>query len=93
MFTRIRKAKLKLNLEKYIFWIKWLFFLEHIIEAKGIFSDPEKIIVIQNILPSKNVTQLYSFLGLARYYRRFIQEFSAITQLLNQLLYINIKYE
>src|SRR5205085_5803416 len=78
VFTRIRKARLKLNLEKCTFWIKQLPFLEHIIEAKGILSDSEKIIAVQNSLPSKNVTQLHSFLGLARYYRKFIQGFSAI---------------
>ena len=36
--------------------MKQLPFLEHIIEAKGISPDPEKIITIQNILPSKNIT-------------------------------------
>src|SRR5437868_13539427 len=68
VFTKIRKARLKLNLEKYTFWIKQLPFLGHVIEAKRILLDPEKIIAIQNILPPKNVTKLYLFLGLARYY-------------------------
>ena len=93
VFTRIRKAGLKLNLEKCTFWMKRLFFLGHVIEAKGISPDPEKIIAVQNILPPKNVTQLRSFLGLAGYYRRFIQGFSAIAQPLNQLLHIDTKYE
>ena len=93
VFTRIRKTGLKLNLEKYTFWMKWLPFLGHVIEAKGISPDPEKIIAVQNILPPKNVTQLCSFLGLAGYYRRFIQGFSAIAQPLNQLLHIDTKYE
>src|SRR5438132_11464378 len=38
VFTRIRKAGLKLNLEKCTFWMKQLLFLGHIIEAKGIFQ-------------------------------------------------------
>ena len=58
--------------------MKRLPFLGHVIEAKGISLNLEKIIAVQNILPPKNITQLYSFLGLARYYRRFIQRFSAI---------------
>src|SRR5437868_14706018 len=73
--------------------MKRLPFIGHIIEAKGISPDPEKIIAVQNIRPPKNVTQLRSFLGLAGYYRRFIQGFSAIAQPLNQLLHINTKYE
>ena len=70
-----------------------IIFLGHVIEAKRISLDSEKIIAIQNILLPKNVTQLRSFLGLARYYRRFIQRFSAIAQPLNQLLHIDTKYE
>ena len=93
VFTRIKKARLKFNLEKCTFWMKRLPFLGHVIEAKGISPDPEKIIAVQNILPPKNVTQLCSFLGLAGYYRRFIQGFSAIAQPLNQLLHIDTKYE
>ena len=49
--------------------MKRLPFLGHVIEAKRISPDPEKIIAIQNILPPKNVTQLRSFLGLAEYYK------------------------
>ena len=58
--------------------MKWLLFLGYIIEVKEILSNSEKIIAIQNILLSKNITQLCSFLELAKYYRRFIQEFSTI---------------
>ena len=73
--------------------MKRLLFLGHIIEAKRILPDPEKIIAVQNILPPTNVTQLWLFLGLARYYRRFIKGFSSIAQSLNQLLYLDTKYE
>ena len=69
VFTRIRKAGLKLNIEKCNFWMKRLPFLGHIIEEKGISPDPDKIIAVQNIQPPQNVTQLRSFLGLAGYYR------------------------
>ena len=73
--------------------MKWLLFLGYIIEVKGISPDPEKIIAVQNILLPTNVTQLWSFLGLAGYYRRFIKGFSSIAQPLNQLLHLDIKYE
>src|SRR6185437_11888783 len=45
VFIRIRKAGLKLNIEKCNFWMKCLPFLGHIIEEKGISPDPDKIIL------------------------------------------------
>ena len=61
-------------------------FLGHIISANGIAPDPQKIEAVHNIQPSKNVTQLRLFLGLARYYRQFIQNFSSIARPLNHLM-------
>ena len=93
VFTRIRKAGLKLNIEKCNFWMNKLPFLGHIITEKGISPDPDKIIAVQNIQPPTTVTLLRSFLGLAGYYRRFIKNFSAIAQPLNQLLHKDTAYE
>jgi hypothetical protein len=86
IFTRIRQARLHLNLEKCTFWMQSLPFLGHIVSSIGIASDPVKIEAVQRIAPPKNTTQLRSFLGLVGYYRQFIQNFSAIAQPLNQLL-------
>jgi len=53
-------------------------FLGHVIPAKGIVVDPEKIKTIMEWTTPKNVTDIRSFLGLAGYYRRFIEGFSKI---------------
>ena len=93
VFTRIRNAGLRLNIEKCNFWMNRLPFLGHIIEETRISPDPEKIKAIQNILSPTSVTLLRSFLELAGYYRRFIRNFSAIAQPLNQLLHKDTEYQ
>ena len=86
VFLRIRKAGLKLNLEKCQFWMQRLPFLGHIITPQGIGPDPGKVEAIKKLIPPRNVSQLRSFLGLARYYRKFIRNFSEIARPLNKLL-------
>ena len=51
-------------------------FLRHIISEEGIRVDPKKIEVIIEWKPPRNVTEVHSFLGLAGYYRRFVNGFS-----------------
>ena len=80
VFRRIKQARLRLNIEKCNFWMQWLPFLGHIIAPSGIAPDPTKIEAIQKIQLPQNITQLRSFLGLARYYWQFIQNFSAIAK-------------
>src|SRR6185436_8395647 len=86
VFTRIRKAGLRLNIKKCNFWMQSLSFLGHIISANRIAPDSQKIEAVHNIQPPKNVTQLRSFLGLAGYYRQFIQNFSNVARPLNYLM-------
>ena len=57
--------------------------LDHMIAPSGIAPNPTKIEAVQKIQLPQNITQLCSFLGLAGYYRQFIQHFSAIAKPLN----------
>ena len=68
-------------------------FLGHIIYAKGIIVDPVKIEAAMNWKPPRNVTEVRSFLGLAGYYRRFVQGFSVIVSYLTRLLRKGVKFE
>ena len=86
VFNRIKQAGLRLNIEKCTFWMHQLPFLGHLISATGIAPDPQKVEAVQQIQPPKNLTALRSFLGLAGYYRQFIQNFSSIARPLNSLL-------
>ena len=68
-------------------------FLGHIVSAEGIRVDPVKIEAIVNWKPPRNVTEVRSFLGLAGYYRRFVQGFSVIASSLTRLLWKGVKFE
>ena len=68
-------------------------FLGHIVSEEGIQVDPRKIEVTIEWKPSRNVTEVRSFLGLAGYYRRFVKGFSMIATPMTRLLQKNVKFE
>ena len=74
------------------FWLDKLVFLGHVISGEGIFVDPKKVKAIKNWEAPKNVTEVRSFLGLARCYRRFVEGFSIIDSPLTKLLWKNVKF-
>jgi hypothetical protein len=79
------------KLDKCDFWLKEVTFLRHIVSSKGIFVDPQKVEAILRWERPTTVTKIRSFLGLAGYYRRFIEGFSMIATPLIQLTRKNIR--
>lgn len=80
VFNCIKIANLKLNPEKCFFFKDHLKFLGYIVTKDGLKTDPSKIEKIQSYPIPKTLTQIRGFLGLASYYRRFIQNFAAIAR-------------
>ena len=68
-------------------------FLGHVVSAEGVSVDPQKIEAIVNWERPTNVTEVRSFLGLAGYYRRFVEGFSKIALPLSSLTKKVAKFE
>ena len=67
-------------------------YLGHVILEDEILVDLEKIEAIVNWPMPKNVTNIRSFMGLARYYRRFIEGFSKVANPITSLQRKNVKF-
>ncbi|GJR50843.1 putative reverse transcriptase domain-containing protein [Tanacetum coccineum] len=89
----LKKEKLYAKFSKCDFWLDSVQFLGHVIDSKGINVDPSKIEAIKNWVAPTTPTELRQFLGLAGYYRRFIEGFSLIAKPLTKLTQKNKKYE
>ena len=83
---RCEKTNLVLNWEKCHFMVKEGILLGHRISERGIEVDKSKIKTIKKLPPPSSVQGIRSFLGHARFYRRFIKDFSKIAKPLLNLL-------
>ena len=61
---------------KYEFWLIEVRFLGHVMSASSVSVNPEEVEVVMSWERLKSVFEIQSFLGLARYYKRFIEDFS-----------------
>ncbi|GKB00895.1 putative reverse transcriptase domain-containing protein [Tanacetum coccineum] len=67
-------------------------FLGHVIDSEGIHVDPAKIESVKDWASPKSPTEIRQFLGLAGYYRRFIEVFSKIAKPMTKLTQKKVKF-
>ncbi|KAF5808044.1 putative nucleotidyltransferase, Ribonuclease H [Helianthus annuus] len=89
----LKKEQLFAKFSKCEFWLKEVQFLGHIVNEQGIHIDPSKISAIKDWDTPTTPTEVRSFLGLAGYYRRFIENFSKIAVPLTALTQKNKPFE
>jgi hypothetical protein len=80
VLEKLRANQLFAKLNKCKFWLTQVAFLGHVISAGGVSVDPGKVRDVLNWMPPTNFSEIHSFLGLAGYYHRIIQDFSMIAQ-------------
>jgi hypothetical protein len=73
--------------------LKQVAFLGHVISKGGIFVDPSKVQDVLSWKAPTSVSNIQSFLGLAGYYRRFIEGFLKIRKPMMELLEKDKKFE
>ena len=80
-----KENQLCAKLSKCEFWLREVSFYGHVISKGGIAVDPWKVDAVLQWESPKSVFEVSSFLGLAGYYRRFIEGFSKLALPLTQL--------
>ena len=68
-------------------------FLGHFISASGVSVDPEKVEAVMSWERRKSVYEVRSFLGLAGYYGKFIEDFSRLAAPMIRLIRTGVKFE
>ncbi|GJU04908.1 putative reverse transcriptase domain-containing protein [Tanacetum coccineum] len=81
----LKREELYAKFSKCEFWLQEVQFLGHVLSQNGIHVDPSKIKAVKNWKSPTTPSKIPSFLGLARYYRRFIANFSKIAKPLTTL--------
>ena len=67
--------------------------MEHVVSTSGALVDPKKVEAVMSWERPKSIFEIRSFLGLAGYYRGFIEDFSWLVASMRRLTQKGIKFE
>jgi hypothetical protein len=93
VLQRLRDCQLYAKLSKCEFWISEVLFLGHIINREGLAIDPKKVTAILDSKAPKDVRGIKSFIGMAGYYRCFVEGFSKIARPMTALLAKKVEFK
>jgi hypothetical protein len=93
VLLRLQEHQLYAKLSKCEFWISEVLFLGHIINKEGLVVDPKKVTYILNWKALTDARGIKSFVGMAGYYRRFIEGFLKIAKPMTALLGNKVEFK
>ena len=86
IFDRLKQFNLKIKPKKCQFFDTSVLFLGHVLSANGISANPAKGEKVKTWPVPKNIKEVQSFLGLASYYRQFINKFAEKARCLQEFV-------
>ncbi|CAB3232120.1 unnamed protein product [Arctia plantaginis] len=93
VYQRLKDAGLTINMQKSHFCRSELKYLGYYVDKHGLRTDPGKVDVILNYPTPSNAKEVKRFLGMAGWYRRFVNNFSKISKPLCKLTSKNVSFE
>ena len=93
VFMAFRAVGMRVKLPKCHFLFDKVLYLGFVVSGKGVSTDPRKVEVIRSCRPPVERSELHSFVGLASYYRRFIQNFASIAHPLTHMLSPSVTFD
>ena len=89
----LRDHQLYAKFRKCEFWLIVVKFLGHVVSPSGVSVDPKKVEAVMSWERPKLVFEIHYFLGLAWYYRRFIEDFSRLAAPMIRLSRNEVKFK
>ena len=89
----LREHQLYAKINKCVFWLTEVKLLGHVVLASGVSMDSEKVEAIMSWERLKSVFEIHSFLVLAGYYQRFIEDFYRLVAPMTRLARKEAKFE
>jgi hypothetical protein len=86
VFSLLRLHKFYVKQSNCVFAQHKLECLGHIISGEGVANDPKKAQAMVDWAPPTNVSELRGFLGITRYYHKFVKHYGVLARPLTNLL-------
>ena len=92
LFWRLRQAGLRISPKKVNFMQSSIKYLGYVFDKDGVRADPAKMEALVKLPAPKNIKNVREVMGCLNYYRRFVKDFSKISQPINELLKKDMPY-